>query len=474
MKADVVVKKRPRDLRNLVATLAEMAVPKGGASSGGSAGSPPMVDAGTKPDAAPDTGAPPVVRERFDWIGIVGTGQSLSVGAEGSPLLQTTQPFGHLKLSMGTSLNVPPFDWEAPEISLVPLVEPIRRLSQIYPGAYPSNIYGETPHTAMANQLSAIHQQKGAGDLVTVHTVVGESGQGIDMLGKSAVFKGGMGAAFAATLFEVKAITRLAKAKGKSYGVAAIVLTHGESDWNNPTYEAKVLALWRDYNTDLKAITGQKSSIPIVLTQQQAVPSGKGVRPLSALVAWRLSVDHPGDIICAGPRYQYTYAKDRTHFPSDQYVRLGEKYAQAFYQSYFTNKPWRPLEPTAVLRNDDGIVVQFHVPVPPMTWDEAIAPPHQSVFTEWKSGRGFEIEDSSGRVEIKSVVLSATSVQVQTARPIAAGKAVVRYAQTADGVVSPTQNSDCRGQVRDSDTFAGRQFSTAHRNYAVGFELPIP
>src|SRR5580700_10711089 len=35
----------------------------------------------------------------WDWSGIIGTGQSLSVGARGLPVLSTNQPYHNLKLS---------------------------------------------------------------------------------------------------------------------------------------------------------------------------------------------------------------------------------------------------------------------------------------------------------------------------------------------------------------------------------------
>ena len=67
----------------------------------------------------------------WDWNGIVGTGQSLSTGTP-PPILSTTQPYHNLKLSLGRRGNsaVPPWDPELPELSLVPLVEPIRPMTE--------------------------------------------------------------------------------------------------------------------------------------------------------------------------------------------------------------------------------------------------------------------------------------------------------------------------------------------------------
>ena len=60
-----------------------------------------------------------------------------------------------------------------------------------------------------------------------MHTVVGESGQGIVALQKDqgdAGATGSTGRAYAATLFEVSAITRLAQKAGKSYGESQSLL----------------------------------------------------------------------------------------------------------------------------------------------------------------------------------------------------------------------------------------------------------
>jgi hypothetical protein len=249
----------------------------GGASQnvGGDSGSSMASDGSVGGEGgAPAGGVPP--RPPFDWMGVVGTGQSLSVGAEGNPLLSTKQPYKNLKLALGGAM-VPPYDPSAASLMMVPLVEPIRPAAPAYPGAYPLNIYGETPHTAMANQISALFTaQKGEGDYQTVHTVIGESGMGIAIINKAAAQTSNMGHAYPATLFEAQAIKQLATAAGKTYAVGAIILTHGEADCCGTGYEAAIHQLWQDYNTDLKAITGQTQSIPLLVTQQQSIPNNAG------------------------------------------------------------------------------------------------------------------------------------------------------------------------------------------------------
>src|ERR1041384_4172070 len=238
-----------------------------------SAASDPLEANGPVPELGDATTAAP--RLLFGITGIVGTGQSLSVGAQATTFSgAATQPhFNNLKLALNGA-RVPPFDPNAGSLSPVPLAEPIPPLATTFPSAYPANLYGETPHAAMAAQVTTLARQAGAADYVTAHSVVGESGQGMSVINKTAVevVNGGTstGRAYRATLFEASAIRRLAAARGQTYGIGAIVLTHGETDAGNTGYEAAMVQLWRDYNQDLKAITGQAQSIPLITSQQHS------------------------------------------------------------------------------------------------------------------------------------------------------------------------------------------------------------
>ena len=146
-------------------------------------------DAGSD-SAGADTGvdAGPMPNFAWDWTGIIGTGQSLSIGGLGTPIRLTTQMYNNLKLALNGTV-VPPFDPTADALSMVPLTEPIRPTDPAYPSAYPGNIDGETPHTAMADQITKMVMDAANGhDYVTAHTVVGESGMPMSVIKKNGVF----------------------------------------------------------------------------------------------------------------------------------------------------------------------------------------------------------------------------------------------------------------------------------------------
>ncbi|WP_052374605.1 hypothetical protein [Chondromyces apiculatus] len=398
----------------------------------------------------------------YDVVGIVGTGQSLSVGVSGNPVLSTTQPYGNLKLDDAGS--DPKYDGQGDVLSLVPLTEPVRGgLTGLPAGPYPNNIFGETIHAGMANQLSATAMEHGF-DYTSAHTVIGESGQSITVIEKN-----GTGKAYAATLYEVEAIKALTAAAGQSYGVAAITLTHGETDTADPTYAAQIHQLWADYNTDLPAITGQTAPIPMLVTQQSTFPGQAGARSVSTVAQWRLGLDYPGEILCVGPKYQYGYAGDRVHLDAPGYVRLGEKNAEVLARISLLNQTWKPLQPRAMSRNGATITLDFDVPDPPLAWEETITPPHQVANTAWANGRGFEVEDTTGPLTIASVAIEGLAVKITLAAPPAGQNLVVRYAMTqdVDGFTGGTADAR-RGQLRDSDPFEGQSKQTVMSTVTSG------
>lgn len=424
-------------------------------------------DPGDGKPSAPGTAAD------WGWAGVIGTGQSLSVGAEGTPLAATSQPYGNLKLSLGNAV-VPPYDPQSPMLQLVPLVEPIRPLAVSYPSAYPSNLYGETPHTAMANQVSALAQAMLQREAVTVHTVVGESGQPISVIRKGAVDTGTMGHAYEATLFEARAIARLARDAGKTYGMGALIVTHGESDAGTSAYGNELFKLITDYNADIAPITGQTAKILMIASQQQAEPRGMGGRGVSHTAVWRAGVDHPDDIVCSGPKYQYEYVADGIHLTTRGYDRLGEKYGEVYFERLIRGQRWQPLQPTTVERQDARtVVVNFHVPVSPLVFDETMPAPHQTVFTEWAQGRGFEVRAGAALATIQSVIIDDDAVVITLAADLPATGVSVAYAMTSDGTAMPGGTFRW-GQLRDSDPLVGVLTGAPHPNYAVSFELTVP
>jgi hypothetical protein len=440
---------------------------------------------------------PTVPAPAWDWAGVIGTGQSLSVGVMGNPETSaaTMQFWGNLKLSLGT-LAVPPIpDPASSELSMIPLVEPIRTLST---GTleWPANIFGETPHTAMADEISALYHNAAGGllgtedpDYVTAHTVVGESGKAMQYLQKGAVDDGTAGRAYAASMFEVQAIHNLATAAGKTYGVGAVVITHGEADSGNTDYENELAQMQADYTADVQAVTGQTEPVLLLVSQQNSVPNtlpaALGMGSISTLAQWQVGLDHPGLAICSGPKYQYPYFSDGVHLTTDGYDRLGEKYGEVYFHAAVLGDGWQPLQPVSATASGNVISVRFHVPVGPLAWDDTIVAP-QKLTAEWVNGRGFEVTLASVPETIVSVAITGAAmdtVEITCADTIEGGYASVAYAYSAGGGLTQTLQPDGYtylttslrwGQLRDSDPFVGELTGVPQPNYAVAFSVKVP
>jgi hypothetical protein len=448
----------------------------GGRGAGGAGGAD---GSGTGTGTGGGAGGSPTVSAPWDWAGVVGTGQSLAVGEKGAPPKAIAQPYSNLKLSTGTAPW--PLDPNDPAFTMVPLVEPIGRRSTAYPSSYPTNIAGETPHTAMANQITALTMAAAARDYVTVHGEFGENGQCLAYLVKGAPQVGVNGHAYEATLMETRAITRLASVMGKTYGVGAVIVTHGECDAGNTSYASQLYALLSSYNTDIPAITGQTQPLQMIVSQQNSINDRAAV----TLAQWKIGVDHPTDVVCSGPKYQYAYSSDHVHLVTDGYQALGEKYGQVYFERVVLRRDWQPLQPISVSRAGARIVkVQFHVPVPPLSWDTLLSAPNQA-SAAWRNGKGFEVRAGATPVAIETVEITDDAVQITCATDLPATGVLVGYAMTSGDGTTVSETTDASGArlwtgtvrwglLRDSDPFVGATTKLPQPNFAVAFELPVP
>ncbi len=405
-------------------------------------------------DASPDGSA--TESAPFDWVGIIGTGQSLSVGATAG-VVSTKQPFSNGRLIDTGADPKYPLTGGAPKFAITPLIEPGREKSKgtgpgYTDGQYPNNIAGETPHSGMANEISALFLARTTRDYLTLHSVVGWSGHPLVDINKA-----GGARAYPASLMEARALKDLAKAAGKTFGYGAIILTHGESDAGNKDYNAGIKQLVKDYNVDLKAITGQTRDVYLLVSQQSVFGAMTG----SAVQVWKAGVEDPL-IVCTGPKYQYMYSVDHLHFPATGYRSLGEKYGEVFDLVVNQGKKWKPVQPTAATRTGANVVVSFDVPNPPLEWDYSLDLPHQTKNTAWKNGRGFEAWDAAKKpLTIASVAISSANTVTITLAAAPAGPVTIGYAAAQDGTNEEGTGNNgglatgYRGQLRDSDTLVG-------------------
>ncbi|MCF7451877.1 sialate O-acetylesterase [Vibrio sp. A1-1] len=236
----------------------------------------------------------------------------------------------------------------------------------------------------------------------------------------------------------------LSNAIGKTFVHQAIWWLQGESDSSNTVtqayYKNALTTLIDDWNLDIS----QSHRVPL-LTYQMAshcvrnVTADPGV-PLAQLAA---SNEH-SDIYLVSPTYHLTYNADDVHLPSHSTRWLGHYFAKVHYRVCVLGVDWKPLSPKAVRQQGALIDIEFHVPVPPLVFDNvAVSDPGDYGFAVEKVSDGSE-------VGIASVSLrGSTGVRlVLTSDP---GEAVtVNYALGKVGdKTGPIDGA--RGCLRDSD-----------------------
>ncbi len=398
-------------------------------------------DAGADPDA---DAAPPYVLMPYDINHVLGTGQSLSVGAQGAPAQTTTQPYDNMMFNTGVI---------AGGTGLTSFVD-LKEGPTV-----------ETLNSAFANEISNL-----AGALK--HDLL-VSGHGIGGQPYSAIKKGGTQPAYANGMAQLTAGHDLAVAANKTYVVRAVTNVHGESDHqlDNAQYKDNLLEFQLNYETDIKAKTAQTESVPMFITQFSSWPRLTGDKIHDTINGQMLAahVAAPGKIILVGAKYHLPHvAVDGVHLSNVGYEHLGEDYAKVYNHVIVQGKTWEPLRPKTVSRAGKVVTVKFFVPSPPLVIDTT------RVTDPGKNGFEFAQTGGNGAVAIDSVALAgADTVTITLASEPTGTDQRIRYAFTGVSNANGGPTTGPRGNLRDSDaTPSLHNFELF--NWCIHFDEAIP
>lgn len=362
----------------------------------------------------PGTGLDPFY-QHFDLNHVLSTGQSNSVANSGTPVLSTTQPFANLMFNVGvmtaTSCNGNGCTGYETPTSLVPLVEGDKFLSYSVETAS-AGIANEITHIARSVYLVGQPAGRTSHDvMVSLH---GRSGNSYDCLRR-----GGCSwqspsylKAFDDGMRQVNDAKALATARGFSYVVRAVTAVHGETDHYYPgfplngtdgtpgkiqNYSDALLEWQTDYETQVKARTGQTLPVPLFISQM----SGWTDTPASAIANLQLNAHEraPGKVVLVTPGYPLPFAADCLHYTAHSNRRLGEYFAKAYLRTVLQGKAWEPVRPTSVTRANNVLTVKFAVPVPPLVLD--------TTLVTNPGNYGFRYTDGASTPAISSVVVTA-------------------------------------------------------------------
>lgn len=225
----------------------------------------------------------------------------------------------------------------------------------------------------------------------------------------------------------------------------SVHIIHGESDTDKSqaTYQGYLNEWQSDYQTDIKAITGQSADIPAFICQKTY--QGIDAVALAQVAAARANpLIH---LVC--PKYQLG---SQIHLPNLSYIYLGEYHARA-YKTWRDTGAWEPLWPTRIVATRNVVTIDFHVPYGPLVFDTTTIASQASY--------GFQVRDDNGTKTISSVELLGTSSVKITLSSELGSTPMVKYA--GNGL----------GNLRDSDPSVSYYNSTPLRNWCVLFDDPI-
>lgn len=436
-------------------------------------------------DAAPPPGPLSPSYVDFDINHVLLTGQSNSVGNSATPVLSTTQPFSNLMFDTGV-MTSGACDGDGCKVyqtpsSLVPLVEGDMFFD------YPV----ETPASGWANEISRLARDvfelgSRAGYpakhdvLVSVH---GRSGNPYLCLRKGGCAKWwerGYLWPFDEAMSQVASAKALAAARGRSHVVRAVATVHGETDHYAPntphagtdgtpnaiqSYADALIEWQRDYESGIKAITGQTEPVPLFVTGLSGWTDVEVSQiPLDQLAA---HIAAPGKVVLVGPTYQLEASTDCVHFTEHGERHLGEYLAKVYAKVVLGGEKWEPLRPKAITRSGAVITVEYFVPSPPLVVDTERVAAAQDL--------GFKVLKDGTPLSIASVtIVEPDKVRITLASEPSPGGLVLRYGmQTLDGTqcIGPTKGP--RGNIRDSDATPS-QHGYDLFNWSVQFQQAIP
>lgn len=236
---------------------------------------------------------------------------------------------------------------------------------------------------------------------------------------------------------------QLADAEGASYSLSAFFWLQGEYDYtevqgginDKATYKKMLRQLRDDLNTDTAKAIGQ-TRMPAFISYQTDAKSSVVDGSLDiGMAQWELAQEEPNWYL-AGP--VYPYVDKGTHLSANGYRWFGQMLGKVYHHVVVERRHWIPLSPHRATVNGREILIDYHVPAPPLTFGR----PYLGYEARPIKNRGFTLSDAQGEVAIEAVDIAADTVVRLIAGRDLVGTPRIRYASHA---------VEGAGELHDSD-----------------------
>jgi len=365
-------------------------------------------------------------------------GQSLCEGAESVPIV-TLKDTGHGNLSFKRGVRT----WIARDHAGKPAGRPEEDFEFVPLVASTYGGLGETIANGMADHLAQATSKR------YLVAYAGQGGRTIAELSKAdestdprtPEVKFGEGGFYRTSLDDARRAVNEAKRRGDTFQITALIWMQGEAN-GGPTgglfpsrwlpelprrealiwYRDRLMEYRKQWSDDLRAITGQKDEIPM-FTYQTAGTSG---------AAQLMAAELDPHIHMVGPHYMTPSAVNSKreagygaaiHLSADAQRWYGEQVGKVIHRVLANGEAWEPVRPKSARVEKDraSVLVDFHVPRPPLVLDDAFFPRQQRVAEGgYLVLHGFEVRGPGSAYQwIKDVkVEGTTQVRIHLVSPL--------------------------------------------------------
>lgn len=242
----------------------------------------------------------------------------------------------------------------------------------------------------------------------------------------------------------VNQASALAEDEDASYSISAFFWLQGEYDYSHTNggindkqrYKRYLRQLRQDLNQDTAVAVAGQELMPVFLTYQTDAKHSREDGSLAVGMAqWELAQEEPNWFL-AGPVYQYV--DKGGHLSANGYRWFGQMLGKVYHHVAIERRQWQPLAPRRATVTGQSIYLDFHVPHPPLAFDQAYIG-HRATDIEHQ---GFRVYEGDKEVAISAVeIVADTVVRITTEQPLT-GVPKVTYASFQVGGA---------GNLRDSD-----------------------
>lgn len=393
---------------------------------------------------------------------IIVYGQSLSVGAQGTPLVYTDNNTEDALMFSGAPeidirMGLPTLGGELQTLDPATLTgfQPLVAMDGQGNGGR-----GQTIAESMSQHLSAA-----ARDSLIRHRTFWFA-PGLGGTAYSGLKKGTT--PYSNMMDALARCKELAESEGLKVVVDGLLLVHGEADNVNSNYYNDLIEWQADIEVDVQAITGQYGSVPFMMSQ----PSSKYSTSHSIeamLKAHETSSKH----FLLGPNYPVSdlYHSDILHFTGPGYHCLGEIFGKATANILFKGS-WDCVRIKSAARTGQSVTLTYSTPVPPLVIDT-------TTVTE-RDVKGFRYFDSNGQLTITDVQIVSDGtagydavVELTLSETPSGNGEYLDYAMNGHEVNNRTTSTIPRGNIRDSESVVSSYDGRTLSNWAVHQEIEV-